>query len=105
MLVTNLRYSEWEHFGTNVPCPYHFSAEELQLHDREAGSFKKSQEFWKGLQEILTDEGYASSESFASAVEILKKLRELGLGNLRGEELRNFDRATRWVLDLGGHNS
>lgn len=95
--------SEWGHFGTNEPCPYHFSAEEIRQHDEEARSFNKSQELWKELQGVLTDEGYASNESFSKAVKILKDLREVGLGDLEGEERRNFDKETRWVADLKEH--
>ncbi|KAF1828217.1 hypothetical protein BDW02DRAFT_635315 [Decorospora gaudefroyi] len=95
--------SEWGHFGTNEPCPYHFSAEEIRQHDEEAGAFNKSQEFWKELQGVLTDEGYASKEIFSKAVKILRDLREVGLGDLKGEERRSFDKETRWVADLDGH--
>jgi hypothetical protein len=98
--LADYRYREWDHFGTNEPCPYHFSAEEIRQHDEEAGSFNKSQELWKELQGVLTDEGYAPMESFSKAVEILKDLRELGLGGLEGEERCAFDKETRWVVDL-----
>lgn len=94
--------SEWGHFGTTEPCPYHFSAEEIRQHDEEAGSFNKSQEFWKELQGVLTDEGYASKESFSKAVKILGDLREVWLGGLKGEEGRSFDKETRWVADPDG---
>jgi len=103
-LLANHWCSEWDHFGTNELCPYHFSAEEIQQHLEEAGSFDRSQEFWKELQGISTDEGYASNESFSKAVNILKNLREVGLGDLEGEEQRNFDKETRWVADLDGHS-
>jgi len=92
--------SEWRHFGTNEPCPYHFSAEEIRQHDEEAVTFNKSQELWKELQGVLTDEGYASNESFSKAVEILRDLREIGLADLEREEGRSFDKETRWVADL-----
>ncbi|KAI4667376.1 uncharacterized protein J4E79_002062 [Alternaria viburni] len=91
---------EWSHFGTNEPCPYHFSAEEIQQHDEEAGYFNKSQELWKELQGVLTDEGYASNEGFSKAVEIIRDLREFGLSGLEGEERRSFDKETRWVANL-----
>lgn len=97
--------SEWDHFGTNEPCPYHFSAEEIRQHYEEAGSFNKSQELWKQLRGVLTDEGYASNESFSKAVKILGDLREVGLDDLKGEERRSFDNETRWVADLDGHTT
>ncbi|KAF1358902.1 kinase-like protein, partial [Lizonia empirigonia] len=92
--------------GTSEPCPYHFSAEEIQKHYEEAETFNKSQELWKGLQGILTDEGYASNESFSKAVEILKELREVGLANLMGEGRSNFDDelgSKPWRVELSRH--
>ena len=86
---------EWDHFYTNEPCPYHFSAEELRQHYEEVDSFNKSQELWKELQGVLTDEGYASNESFSKAVKILRDLREVGLGDLKVAEQRRFDKETR----------
>jgi hypothetical protein len=92
--------SEWKHFGSDEPCPYHFSEDQLRRHREEVESFNKSQEFWKGLQGILTDEGYTSNESFDRAVERLKGLRDLGLAGLKGEERQDFDKETHWVTDL-----
>jgi hypothetical protein len=94
---------EWGHFDTNEPCPYHFSSEEIRQHDEEADFFNKSQELWKELQGVLTDEGYTSNESFSKAVSILEYLRELGLGDFEGEERRNFEKETQWVADLDRH--
>ncbi|KAF2127780.1 hypothetical protein P153DRAFT_368332 [Dothidotthia symphoricarpi CBS 119687] len=92
--------NEWDHLGTNEPCPYRFLPERIRQHYEEAESFNKSQEFWKGLRGVLTDEGYASNESFGKAVEILRDLREVGLDDLKGEERRSLDKETRWVVDL-----
>lgn len=98
-------YSEWDHFATNAPCPYHFSAEERRRHYEEAESFNKSQEFWKELGEVLTDEGYASNDSYHQAVKIVRDLREVGLDDMKGEERRKFDEETRWVAHLGAHDT
>jgi hypothetical protein len=95
--------SEWNHFDTDEPCPYHFSADEIRQHYEEAPTFNKSQELWKHLTGILTDEGYASNESFSEAVEVLKDLREVGLNGMDGEERRNFDEETQWVANLIGN--
>ncbi|UPX10411.1 Phosphotransferase enzyme [Ascochyta rabiei] len=38
---------EWDHFGTNKPCPYRFSPQQIQQHHKEAEMFNKSQEFWR----------------------------------------------------------
>lgn len=91
---------EWEHFGSNEPCPYHFSAEAIREHRAEAESFNENQRFWEGLREILTDEGYTSNETFSTAVEVLKNLRDAGLARLKSEERHEFARKTNWVLEL-----
>lgn len=67
-------YREWENFGSNEPCPYHFSAEEIQKHREEADSFNRNQAFWEELRGILTDEGYTSNETFDKAIEVLRNL-------------------------------
>ena len=63
--------------------------------------FNKSQELWKGLQGVLTDEGYASNETFDQAVEVFKQLREAGLQGMGGEKLRELDIETHWIIGLG----
>ena len=93
-------HREWDYFNISKPCPYQFTAEELQKHSKEVESFNKSQELWAGLKGILTDEGYASNESYTKAVEVLKDLREVGLDGLEGEEKRTFDKHTSWVANL-----
>jgi hypothetical protein len=53
----------------------------------------------------VTDEGYASNETFEQAVETFKNLREVGLEELDGEECINFEKETRWVTDLEAQSS
>lgn len=93
---------EWEHFDINEPSPYHyqFSDEEIERRSEEAGAFNASQEVWSKLDDILTTEGYTSNETFSSAVQVLKGLRETGLEGLNGKEREEFDKETRYVLDL-----
>ncbi|KAJ4983835.1 hypothetical protein SVAN01_10698 [Stagonosporopsis vannaccii] len=91
---------EWAHFKAKRSCPYHFSTDQIRQHDEEAEIFNKSQEFWRSLQGVLTDEGYASHESFNKAVEILNELRAAGLRDLKGEERIKFDEETVWIASL-----
>ncbi|PNS14387.1 hypothetical protein CAC42_6900 [Sphaceloma murrayae] len=84
--------NEWDHFDTTESCPYHFAEERLRQHYEQARCFNKSQEFWKGLQGVLTDEGYASNETLSKAVEIYNDMREARLKDLHGEERRKFDK-------------
>jgi hypothetical protein len=53
----------------------------------------------------VTDEGYASNETFEQAVETFKNLREVGLEELDSEERINFETETRWVIDLEAQSS
>jgi hypothetical protein len=92
--------SEWEHFGSSEPCPYHFSAQEIREHREEAQPFNESQEFWAALSGTLTNEGYTNNDTFAMAVETVKNLREVGLANLEGEDRDDFDKQTSWIIGL-----
>ncbi|KAH8717009.1 kinase-like domain-containing protein [Phaeosphaeriaceae sp. PMI808] len=93
--------NEWDHFGADEPCPYHFTAEEVKQHREEAEFFNNNQELWDNAREVLTDEGYTSNETFSEAVKILVNLRESGLADLTGEERSEFDRETQWMAELG----
>lgn len=86
---------EWEHFHADVPCPYHFSAQEVQVHDDEADTFNKSQDLWKEMRGILTDEGYTNNETFDQAVEAVENLRGAGLDVLDGDDRDVFEKETR----------
>ncbi|RJE24536.1 hypothetical protein PHISCL_03123 [Aspergillus sclerotialis] len=90
---------EWSDFS-DKPCPYHFSDDEVREHREEAAVFNETQDFWKSLSALVTDEGYTSVEDFESVVDIFKQLREAGLSELRGEERNEFERETRWLLDI-----
>jgi hypothetical protein len=76
-------------------------SEQISKHEEEAETFNKSQELWKGLEGVLTQEGYTANETFDEAVEMLKQLREIGLENLEGGVRKEFEVETRWVGKLG----
>ncbi|EMD61142.1 hypothetical protein COCSADRAFT_345271 [Bipolaris sorokiniana ND90Pr] len=82
---------------------YLISVERCQHHE-EFGAFSKCQEFRRALKGILTDEGYTSNESFSTAVEILKDLRQVSLDKLNGKERCSFEEETRWIADLDRHD-
>jgi alpha-galactosidase len=77
----------------------------LQQHDQEAETFNKSQELWKELEGVLTDEGYTSNETLDKAVQALKGLREIGLQTLQGDVRSRFEEETRWVTSLNEDGS
>lgn len=91
---------EWDDFGADKPCPYHFTEKEIQDHHEESKSFNENTDFWDSIREIVTNEGYTSNEDFPRAVEIFQKLRESCLKNLEGDERQEFDKQTRWIRDI-----
>jgi hypothetical protein len=95
-----IRNREWEAFDTDMPCPYHFTQEELQRHDEEVEPFNDSQEFWSRFDGVLTDEGFALNETYEQAVEAVRGLRVVGLEGLEGEEREGFQRDTHWITEL-----
>lgn len=82
------------------PCPYQFSDEEIRKHQEEAAAFNESQEFWESMGNIVSDEGYTSTENFGRAVELFRRLREEGLTALYGKERELFEKQTRWAVDI-----
>jgi hypothetical protein len=54
LFSTDSSISEWDHFGADAPCPYHFLKDEIRAHYEEADSFNRTQDFWKELRGILT---------------------------------------------------
>jgi hypothetical protein len=97
---TKFSVSEWDHFGADAPCPYRFSKDEIKAHYEEADSFNRTQDFWKKLRGILTDEGYTSIETYDQAVETVKNLREADLDVMEGADRDAFDKNTEWIVDL-----
>ncbi|KAF1951434.1 hypothetical protein CC80DRAFT_519375 [Byssothecium circinans] len=68
---------EWEHFGVNESCPYHFTEEEIERHYKETDTFNESQEFWKSVNQVLTDEGYTSNDTYEQAQEIVEVMERI----------------------------
>lgn len=90
---------EWSDFS-GKPCPYNFSPDEVREHQEEGAIFNDTQDFWESLSGIVTDDGYTSTKHFETVVEIFKRLRIVSLNELHGEEKNEFEKQTRWVLDI-----
>ena len=72
----------------------------MREHYEDGAKFNENQEFWKSISGITTDEGYMSNENFQKGVETFQRLRESGLSSLEGDERDEFDRRTRWILEI-----
>ncbi|KAF2463332.1 uncharacterized protein BDR25DRAFT_329731 [Lindgomyces ingoldianus] len=68
----------------------------LPLHE---GSYNDIRDFWDDLKGRVDDTSYTTHEFFDEAVALFSGLQENGLKTLEGQELKNFEEQTRWVLD------
>lgn len=96
---------DWEeNAGSATFCPYHFSAEEIRESHEDAGSYNDMRDFWDDLKGKVDNTGYTTHEFFDDAVALFSSLRENGLKQLEGQELKDFEEQTRWVLDHAQKN-
>ncbi|EDN07298.1 predicted protein [Histoplasma mississippiense (nom. inval.)] len=84
--------------GTTNPCPFHFSEDEIRQHHEDGEGFNETPDFWDSVEGIVDRSGWTIPENFDTAVDYFSKLREEGLRTLTGEERRDFELQTRWVL-------
>ncbi|KAJ8111744.1 hypothetical protein OPT61_g5732 [Boeremia exigua] len=70
---------DWkEYTGSTAPCPYHFSAEEIQQSHEDAVSYNDMRDFWDEMRGRVDESGFTTPEFFDEAVEIFAALREVG---------------------------
>lgn len=92
-----MRGSHWDEINSQTPCPISFTDEELEAHHRDGEGWNERAEFWDSLESLVHRDGWTSNENYNQALEIFTQLREAGLKNLTGEELREFEQQTRWA--------
>ncbi|KAL5343894.1 kinase-like domain-containing protein [Aspergillus crustosus] len=80
-----------------IPCPIHFTEEELRLHSTEGEGWNEVQDFWKSIDSLVKKDGWTSNETYNDARKFFGELREAGLENLVGEEREDFERQTKWA--------
>ncbi|KAL4935124.1 hypothetical protein BDV06DRAFT_217657 [Aspergillus oleicola] len=68
----------WDDLGINIPCPIHFTDEDLRLHDKEGEGWNDVQDFWKSIEFIVMKDGWTSNESYDDACKLFGELRETG---------------------------
>lgn len=91
--------SHWVDLGTGVDCLIDFTEEEIAAHDQEAESWNEIADCWSALHGFVARDGWTSLENYEEAVDLFKRLREEGLKNLDGDELVEFERESRWVVE------
>jgi hypothetical protein len=53
--------------------------------------------------EKMSNSWVRARQTMISSTHRSATVREVGLGDMKGEERRSFDKETRWVADLDGH--
>ncbi|KAE8143675.1 kinase-like domain-containing protein [Aspergillus pseudotamarii] len=87
----------WNEFGTDAPCPIHFTESELRTHAEESQGWNDVQEFWDSVASIMNRDGWTPNDLYDDAVALFTELRELGLKSRVGKERENFKEQTQWV--------
>jgi hypothetical protein len=83
--------------GFDVPCPIHFTEEDIQNHMRDGEGWNEQADFWDGLEGFVARDGWTSNETYKEVLEMFAGLREEGLKQMTGEERRDFEKRTRWA--------
>lgn len=83
--------------GFDVPCPIHFSEEDIQNHMRDGEGWNEQADFWDGLEGFVARDGWTSNETYEEALKMFAGLREDGLKQMTGEERNDFEKRTRWA--------
>ncbi|PYI05424.1 phosphotransferase family protein [Aspergillus sclerotiicarbonarius CBS 121057] len=87
----------WDKLGLNIPCPIHFTDEELRVHAEEGDGWNDVQDFWDSVSGIIARDGWTSTHLYDDAVAMFTELREIGLKEMVGKEREEFRRQTQWV--------
>ncbi|KAH8648313.1 phosphotransferase enzyme family protein [Tricladium varicosporioides] len=87
----------WDEMGYDVPCPIHFTEEDIQNHMRDGEGWNEQADFWDRLEGFVARDGWTSNETFKEAHEMFAGLREEGLKQMTGEERKDFEKRTRWA--------
>ncbi|OBT78357.1 hypothetical protein VF21_02169 [Pseudogymnoascus sp. 05NY08] len=87
----------WHEMGFDVPCPIHFSEEDIQSHMRDGEGWNEQADFWDGLEGFVSRAGWTSNETYEEALNMFAGLREEGLKQMTGDERSDFEKRTRWA--------
>lgn len=66
----------WNNLAPDLPCPIHFTEDELKQHLEDAKGRNEMQGFWGALSHIVMRDGWTHNEQYDDAVAIFKELRE-----------------------------
>ena len=83
-----------------MPCPLHFTEEELQSHVKDGEGWNEIQDFWDSVAAYVTRDGWTAHSTYAEALKYFSDLRRIALESMTGKERERFEFQTRWAKDL-----
>lgn len=84
--------------GFDIPCPIHFTEENIQNRVRDGKGWNEKADFWDRLEGFVSRDRWTSKETYNEALEMFAGLRKEGLKQMTGEERRKFEEYTRWAV-------
>lgn len=87
----------WRDLGLNMPCPIHFTEDELRIHEVDGKDWNDVQDFWESISGLVQRDGWTSIDTYAEALNFFQDLRRNALDSMTGREREDFDIQTRWA--------
>ncbi|RFU35995.1 hypothetical protein B7463_g383, partial [Scytalidium lignicola] len=75
----------WKELGIDVPCPIHFTEDEVQSHLKDAEGWNEVQDFWDSIAGLVSSDGWTPSDKYDDAVALFSEHRETGLKDMKEE--------------------
>lgn len=93
-----MSYRYWKDIDIDMPCPIHFTKEELQSHAKDGEGWNEVQDYWDSVSGLVSRDGWTAHSTYAEALECLSELRRNALKILTGKERESFEVQTRWAV-------
>ncbi|KAK5116399.1 hypothetical protein LTR62_007946 [Meristemomyces frigidus] len=90
----------WSEICPDHPCPFTFTADELEKHAVESEGYDENAEFWSSISGLVARDGFVLVEDYEEAFELFAGLREEGLRVFVGREREDFEKATGWAVPV-----
>ncbi|PYH40452.1 phosphotransferase family protein [Aspergillus saccharolyticus JOP 1030-1] len=87
----------WNELGFDIPCPIHFTEDDLRVHAEESDGWNDVQDFWNSVANVVSRDGWTPHHLYNDAISLFTELREIGLKAMVGKERDVFDIQTQWV--------
>ena len=88
---------DWDDLELDVPCPIHFTAEEIRQHREDGKGWNELQDFWQAAEGIITRDGWTHNDTYDRAVGLFVELQKMGLERWTGKDREEFEAQMKWI--------